>query len=525
MNMNSLMRRFTIRLRMYGAIVMVLSLLLLVGGTGLYGMLRIQAIGSDLAVNTLAESASLGDLRGLMGELRRHEKDMIINYEKPERVAAAKALWDAALARTTLAIDAMLAGEEDADNEILRKLQPALAGYAKGMAPVARNLEAGSYDTATVADRMLGTAKKAIDEGEGLVDELVLALAAESAATQARAEAAVVQTLAMFGACLALAVVIVLPLTLANMSSICRPLTAAQRLAESIADGDLSHAVDDRGHDETAALLRALGTMQARLRGMVGDIRRSADSIQVASSEIASGNADLSARTEQAASSLQQTASSMEQITGTVRQSADSASTANQLASSATEVAQRGGTVVAAVVTTMEQINHSSKKIADIIGVIDGIAFQTNILALNAAVEAARAGEQGRGFAVVASEVRSLAQRSAQAAREVKALIAESVSSVDAGSRLVADAGQTMNDIVGSVQRVTDIIGEISSAAGEQRDGIGQVNTAVTQLDQMTQQNAALVEQSAAAAESLRGQAATLAQVVGAFRLGAAAAV
>ncbi|WP_235582356.1 methyl-accepting chemotaxis protein, partial [Rhizobacter sp. Root16D2] len=230
------------------------------------------------------------------------------------------------------------------------------------------------------------------------------------------------------------------------------------------------------------------------------------------------GNQDLSARTEQTASNLQQAASSMEQLTGTVKQSADSARQANQLASSAAEVAARGGSVVAQVVTTMDEINASSKKINDIIGVIDGIAFQTNILALNAAVEAARAGEQGRGFAVVASEVRSLAQRSAQAAKEIKGLIGASVDRVEAGSRLVADAGTTMNEIVGSVQRVSDIIGEITAASSEQSDGIGQINTTVTQLDQMTQQNSALVEESAAAAESLRDQAQRLSQAVGAFR-------
>jgi methyl-accepting chemotaxis protein len=244
-----------------------------------------------------------------------------------------------------------------------------------------------------------------------------------------------------------------------------------------------------------------------------------ADGISTASTQIATGNQDLSARTEQAASSLQQSAASMEQLTGTVRQSAESASQAAQLASSAAQVAQRGGQVVSEVVSTMDQINASSKKIADIIGVIDGIAFQTNILALNAAVEAARAGEQGRGFAVVASEVRSLAQRSAEAAREIKGLIGQSVDKVEAGSRLVQDAGSTMDEIVVSVKRVTDMISEISAASGEQSQGIGQVNVAVSQLDQMTQQNAALVEESAAAAESLKDQALRLSGIIGTFRL------
>ena len=251
-------------------------------------------------------------------------------------------------------------------------------------------------------------------------------------------------------------------------------------------------------------------------------VHSTATGVQHASTEIAGGNQDLSRRTEQTASQLQQAASAMAQLTGTVQQSADSAAQANQLAASATEVAQRGGQVVSQVVHTMQEINTSSKRIADIIAVIDGIAFQTNILALNAAVEAARAGEQGRGFAVVASEVRSLAQRSAAAAREIKSLIGASVDSVEAGSKLVADAGATMGEIVASVQRVTDIIGEISSAAHEQNQGIRQINGAVGELEQMTQQNAALVEQSAAAAESLLQQAARLNEVVGGFRVKAA---
>jgi methyl-accepting chemotaxis protein len=248
-------------------------------------------------------------------------------------------------------------------------------------------------------------------------------------------------------------------------------------------------------------------------------VRGVVDNISTASREIASGNADLSGRTEQAASNLEETASAMEELTSTVRHSADSAAQANQLASSAAQVAQQGGTVVTQVVDTMTAIHASSRKIGDIIGTIDGIAFQTNILALNAAVEAARAGEQGRGFAVVAGEVRTLAQRSAEAAREIKTLIGASVTQVEAGARLVEQAGGTMTEIVASVQRVTDIVGEISTAAVEQSQGIGQVNLAVADLDKMTQQNAALVEQSTAAAESLREQASRLSEVVSTFRL------
>ncbi len=307
--------------------------------------------------------------------------------------------------------------------------------------------------------------------------------------------------------------------TLLLVRAVCRPMTQLAEVARRIGDGDLDVVVDTSRHDEIGALQRSLAGMRDALRGIVGQVRQSAESIQVASTEVASGNIDLSHRTEETASNLQQTASSLQQLTANVRQSADAAAQANQLAASAQSVAQRGGAVVSQVVSTMDEINQSSKRIADIIGTIDGIAFQTNILALNAAVEAARAGEQGRGFAVVASEVRSLAQRSAEAAREIKVLIGSSVDKVETGARLVQDAGSTMGEIVASVQRVSDVIGEISAASEEQSQGIAQVNGAVSNLDQMTQQNAALVEESAAAAESLKDQAQRLTAAMQVFRL------
>ncbi len=302
--------------------------------------------------------------------------------------------------------------------------------------------------------------------------------------------------------------------------SITLPLAAANELAERVADGNLmrSGAGMAARSDEIGQLQTTLRRVRETLSQAIGSIRDSAESIATASAEIASGNHDLSARTEKAASSLEQTASAMEQLTGTVQHSAASAGQANSLATSAASVAQRGGEVVAQVVHTMDEINVSSRKIADIIGVIDGIAFQTNILALNAAVEAARAGEQGRGFAVVAGEVRSLAGRSADAAKEIKSLIGSSVERVEVGSRLVAEAGKTMDELVGAVQRVKDIMGEITTATAEQSDGIAQVNIAIAQLDQVTQQNAALVEESTAAAESLREQATTLNGAVGTFQ-------
>jgi methyl-accepting chemotaxis protein len=307
-------------------------------------------------------------------------------------------------------------------------------------------------------------------------------------------------------------------------ASITAPLQEAEHAATRMADGDLGFDVQAHGRDEAARLLLAMRHMRAKLAGLVAEVRQNAESVAGASSEIAQGNSDLSSRTEQQASALQETASSMEELGTAVRQNADSARQANQLAMGAADVAARGGEVVGRVVTTMKGINESSRRIADIIGVIDGIAFQTNILALNAAVEAARAGEQGRGFAVVASEVRSLASRSADAAKEIKQLIATSVERVDAGSQLVDTAGSTMTEVVASIRRVTDIVGEISVASNEQSSGVAQVGLAITQMDQTTQQNAALVEQSAAAAESLRGQADQLVQAVSVFRLGSTAA-
>jgi methyl-accepting chemotaxis protein len=321
---------------------------------------------------------------------------------------------------------------------------------------------------------------------------------------------------------ISVAVVFVLGVLLTRglIRSITQPLDRAVSVAQAISAGDLTQDLRSERQDEIGQLLQALSGMNERLRSLVSQVRTGVDSVSTASTQIATGNHDLSARTEQTASNLQQTAASMQELTSTVVRSVDTAQQANLLVTQAAQSATRGGDVMTRVVDSMQQIDGSSKKINDIIGVIDSIAFQTNILALNAAVEAARAGEQGRGFAVVASEVRMLAKRSADAAKEIKTLIGESVSTVETGAKQVHEAGLAMGEIVKSVRRVSDLIGEITSSATEQRDGIDQVNQAVANLDQMTQQNAALVEESAAAAAALRDQAQHLADVVAIFNVG-----
>ncbi|MCE4556213.1 methyl-accepting chemotaxis protein [Pelomonas sp. P8] len=482
-------------------------------------------------------------------ELRKLGAEVDASFHRDLRVERAAADW---MRNTTAGIQRAAAIAKSSDTALVAYFAPASAASIQETNELQKMIESeldspeerelfariGELRKTYLAARdAVNNAKKAGDlEGAGKifadqfeptsksyqagVAELAARQRAQLDASADRVEALRTRTVTVLVGATGLALVIGIVLSVTLTRSITGPLRTAEQAARQIADMDLSgEAQRHYGGDETGQLMRALDAMRDALRGALLQVRGVVDNITTASTEIASGNTDLSARTEQAASNLEETASAMEELTSTVRHSADSAAQANQLTGSAAEVARRGGKVVAEVVSTMNDIQTSSRKIGDIIGTIDGIAFQTNILALNAAVEAARAGEQGRGFAVVAGEVRTLAQRSAEAAREIKALIGASVDRVEAGSRLVADAGSTMDEIVNSVQRVTDIVGEISTAAKEQSEGIGQVNLAVADLDKMTQQNAALVEESTAAAESLKEQASRLSDVVATFRL------
>ncbi|WP_422012497.1 methyl-accepting chemotaxis protein [Roseateles sp.] len=509
---------------------------------GSIGRRLARVLSCILGLSVFASVVAVWQLRALGAEV----DDMLGNSLKVERAATD---W---LRHTTAGVQRAAAIAKSSDPSLVEYFAPASASSIQQTNELQKQIEASldSPDERALFARIgelrktylaarddVNKAKKAGDvEGAAQVfaqrfeptsKDYLDAVAnlgqrqrAQLDASALKVEALRARTVWLLVGCSALALVVGIALSVGLTRSITGPLREAERSARAIADMDLTGEPQRHyGNDETGQLLRAVDAMRAALRGALQEVRSVVDNISTASTQIASGNSDLSARTEQAASNLEETASAMEELTSTVRHSADSAAQANQLTHSAADVARRGGNVVGQVVATMTDIQQSSKKIGDIIGTIDGIAFQTNILALNAAVEAARAGEQGRGFAVVAGEVRTLAQRSAEAAREIKALIGASVDKVEAGTRLVGDAGNTMTEIVDSVQRVTDIVGEISTASNEQSQGIGQINVAVADLDKMTQQNAALVEESTAAAESLKEQASRLASVVATFRL------
>ncbi len=509
--------QLSIRARLYFATTFSLVLLTAVGALGYVALDRSRTTLQELFARQVQTLTDMAELRTGLGHLRRAEKDIIINFNNAVEVQALREGWS----RQLDALRKSMAQVQAGNVEFTGALDKALAEvgqYEGGLVPIFDQIERALLDGAGA-----GAYAERFKAHMDTTDALLASLATQARGHMEEARAALDQRTATMSTLIAAAVLlglaVLVPLTLFSVRSITQSLEQARALAERIAAGDLSHTVQSRQRDEIGSLVAAMGRMQDALRTLVGQVQQAAGSIATASDEIALGNQDLSQRTEQTAASLQQTASSMELLTGTVQHSAESSRQASGLAANAAEVAVRGGAVVAQVVQTMGEISDSSRRIGDITGVIDSIAFQTNILALNAAVEAARAGEQGRGFAVVASEVRSLAQRSADAAKEIKALIGASVERVEGGSRLVAQAGETMTEIVASVRRVSDIVAEITSAAAEQAGSIGQVGQSVSHLDQMTQQNAALVEESAAASQSLRDQAGRLTEAVSRFKL------
>lgn len=512
-----MLTNLSVRRKLLAFSLLGLLFLVIVGAVGSLALLKVSDIQGDIVRHSRALQNQM--LADMMHDALRGDVLSALRAGQAQSADDFKGVKAALTDHVETFRDALATLEElDLGDDVRRAVddvKPALSAYVAS----AESMVATAQTDAAAADQKYPQFLKAFEELEGgmeklteIISQRIAAVEDSSAQAANRAKwliviAALVGGISFFwvGRVISKAVVV--------------PVTVAAQVAERISKGDLSHQFHPKGNDELGQLLRSLSTMQDSLRQLVSQVRQGVNEVDVAAEQIASANRDLSSRTEAQASSLEQTAAAMEELSGTVQHNAGSATTANQLASQASGVAIDGGQVVADVVKTMHGINEASRKIADIIGVIDGIAFQTNILALNAAVEAARAGDQGRGFAVVASEVRALAGRSAEAAREIKALIAASVERVQTGSSLVDRAGQSMEEVVSSIRRVTDIVGEISSASAEQSEGVAQVNTAVSQLDQTTQQNAALVEQTAAAADSLSAQARQLVAAVAMFKL------
>ena len=510
---------FKIGTRLTGAFLVLILMLLGISYTGWSGMSKMFAVALDMHDGSVVPMGAISDVQYLASRNRILLMDMLINpdpanitrrsTEMGKNSATIDTRWKAYLGT----------GLAPAEKTLVAEIEPALAAYrTEGLNPAKDALLAGKIEDALaiyktkispLAPKFFEPLAKLIDSQDAMTKEDI---------DNARKANASGTTVIVSVTLLALLLAAVLAVVITR--SVTGPIGEAVDFAKTVADGDLTARIAHESHDELGELVKALESMQENLVKVVRNVRQGSEGVATASSEIAEGNHDLSARTEQQASALEQTSASMEELGATVKQNAESARTANQLAMSASSVAMQGGEVVGQVVETMKGINESSRRISDIISVIDGIAFQTNILALNAAVEAARAGEQGRGFAVVASEVRSLAGRSADAAKEIKSLINASVERVEQGTALVDKAGVTMTEVVNSIRRVTDIMGEISAASNEQALGVAQVGEAVTHMDQATQQNAALVEQMAAAASSLKSQADDLVHVVDTFKTG-----
>ena len=501
----------------FGAVLLLTAAL---GVSAIFSMARINDASTDLSANWMPSVLAAMSMRSDVSDFRRWElahmlaaqdSDMVQNETRMTETQA-KLKTDGDNYRSLISEP----GEKEIFerfltlNDEFMRLHATMLSLSREMKKEEARALAVGQSAKVMADMMVALDKLVAINTDGGVRS-----SASADATYATSRASLIGLLVGI-------VVVGMLLALWVARSVARPLVEAVGVARQVAAGDLTAHIVVQSQDETGQLMQALKDMNASLQNLVGQVRSGTDTIATASSQIAAGNQDLSSRTEEQASSLEETASSMEELTSTVKQNADNARQANTMALTSSSIAIEGGKVVGEVVGTMASINASSRKIVDIIAVIDGIAFQTNILALNAAVEAARAGEQGRGFAVVATEVRNLAQRSAAAAKDIKVLIGDSVEKVEAGSKLVDQAGRTMDDIVASITRVTDIMSEITAASNEQSAGIEQVNQAIAQMDQVTQQNAALVEEAAAAAESMQEQAASLSEVVSVFKLDAA---
>jgi methyl-accepting chemotaxis protein len=497
----------------FGVICLMLVVIVVLSGAM---MARINegtaAIAQSRMPKIAAANAALGEINDIAIALR----NSIMFTDAGDRQKQIDEVMDSRRSLLKLLADLDKTLRSPKGVALLRQMETLNTQYIKGQDELLQKVQAGAFDEAKA---QLASLRPLLVEYKGAIAEQIKLQSelANEAAAQAEQTYSSTQNLMIAIGLATLAFAAALGVWITR--SITRPVNRALEVANTVASGDLTSEIEVDSTDELGQLLQALRAMNFSLQQTIGTVRSSSETIATAAAEVAAGSQDLSSRTEQQASSLEETASSMEELTSTVKQNSDNARQANRLAEEASQVAMKGGDVIAEVVTTMDQINASSGKIGDIIGVIDGIAFQTNILALNAAVEAARAGEQGRGFAVVATEVRTLAQRSAAAAKEIKGLIDESTAKVGMGSRLVGDAGATMHEIMESIRRVTDIMGEISSSSQEQTSGIEQINQAVTQMDDVTQQNAALVEQAAAAAESMRDETGRLANAVSIFRL------
>jgi len=495
---------------------------LCMAGLALYAQLSLRA--SEQATEAFftrpqVQARQAGELKAALGTLFMHEKNMLISYELLSEAQRHEQLWRASWREAEGLLASLRALRPDAESgAALAELEAGLRGYRSGFEPVMKEVLEERLLTPAEGNRAMQPVLPAVQRAQAALQTLVRVSAAQADEARAALEARARHTRWVLTLGLSVCLALCLAVLLLTTRSVVRAIGAARAAAERIAAGELSVAIVPQGDDEAAQMLLALARMQQSLAGLVGEVRDTTAGLHAASQDIASGNQDLSERSEHSASSLQQTSASMALLSDKVQRSAADAQTARALASDASRVATRGGEVVAQVVQTMDEIQASSKRIGDIVGVIDGLAFQTNILALNAAVEAARAGEQGRGFAVVAAEVRSLATRSAEAAKEIKQLIGASVHKVGSGTALVVDAGQTMQDIVQSVRSVSATIAGISASAQQQSQELGEVSSAVAQLDELTQRNAALVEQSAAAAEGLRERAERLQGLVAGFR-------